>query len=168
MTLAHLPNAKYANAQFAHLNMLPKDSAARALPTAPVRTNPTNAQLVSPGYSAEVVHNSLQVFQAGRNTLCRRNRCRTKFHVLLNHRPSGVAVPHKRAEKGWEINVALSDHGENFVFDGLFECPLVASRSFQYARIAILDVDETKLALILLGFLHRVAVPVNAVPSIET
>src|ERR1700722_6660456 len=127
-----------------------------------------HSRLMRSGSESQVFYNPSQILQAGRNALRRRNRSGAEFHVLLHHGPSRISVLNKRAKESRKIDITLSNHGENFVFDSFFESPFFAASFFQNFCVAIFNVNETQFVFVLFGFFYRVAMPVNAMPGIQT
>src|ERR1700684_212980 len=117
---------------------------------------------------SEIFHDSSQIFQAGCNALSGRNRSCAKLHVLFHHGPTRVSVFNERAKESRKVDIALTNHGENFVLDRFFKSPFIATSLLQYFRVAILDVNEAQLVLVLLRFSHRITVAINAMSGVQT
>ena len=119
------------------------------------------------GGGRQVVDYAVEIFHAGGHADFGRDFRGAEFHVLLDNGPTGVAILQERSEESREVDAALADDREDFVFDGFLEAPLVVPRLLEDFSIAVLDVNETKLALVFLRFRHGIALAVDAVAGVE-
>src|SRR5499425_945010 len=119
------------------------------------------------GGGRQVVDHATEIFHAGGHADFGRDFRGAEFHVLLDNGPTGIAILQERPEESREIDAALADDREDLVFDGFLEGPLVVPRLLEDFSIAVLDVNETKFALVFLRFRHGIAVAVDAVAGVE-
>src|SRR5262249_9644681 len=85
-----------------------------------------------------------KIAQAGGHTLRGGNYGSSEFDILLDYHPSGVVVLFEQPEKSGEVDCPLSDDGENFFFDRLFEGELSPPSFLQNFSVYVLDVQEAQ------------------------
>src|ERR1700685_4247267 len=110
--------------------------------------------------------NALQIREALGDALRRRNRNGVELHVLFDDHPAGVIVFLQRAEECGEVDIALPDDREDFVFDGFFKRPFVLASFSQSLLIAVFNVDEAQFAFEFFCFFHRVGMSVVGVAGV--
>src|SRR5437660_9375597 len=116
----------------------------------------------------QLVNHPAQVLEACGDADGRGNRCSPELHVLLHYHPAGIVATLQNSEESRKIDRALSNDGENFLFNRLIESKFLAARLFQHLRVYVFDMHKAEDVTILFSFDDRVASAVNAMTGVKT